>query len=145
MTAVVQHTQPTTSGPRSRFATIAPEFQTRGVTEETQRKEGARGQGQCQTSDVLFFGGRSQAIASHHARNVAQVSGWGPYCQASVGFLLLPVAPSVSCLSVNALHTRSSKLPPPSTISRCLPLSTTRLCLLPNPHPQHVEYHRENG
>ena len=35
----------------------------------------------------------------------AQVSGWGAYCQASVGFLLLPVAPSVSCSSVDALHT----------------------------------------
>ena len=63
----------------------------------------------------------------------AKVSGWGVYCQASVGFrrlpsasccfLLLPVAPSVSCSSVDALQTRSSKLPPSSTVSYCLLLS----------------------
>ena len=54
---------------------------------------------------------------------VSQVSGWGAYCQASVGFLLLPVAPGVSCLSVDALHTRSSKLPLSPNVSQCLPMS----------------------
>ena len=67
-----------------------------------------------------------------------QVSGWGVYCQASVGFLLLPVAPSVSCPCVDTRLTRSSKLPPSHAVSRCLPMSTTRLSLLPNPHPQFV-------
>ena len=52
-----------------------------------------------------------------------KVSGWGAYCQASVGFLLLPVAPSVSCPSVDALQTRSSNLPLSPAVSRCLPLS----------------------
>ena len=55
--------------------------------------------------------------------NAPKVCGWGVYCQASCCFLLLPVAPSVSCSSVDALQPRSSKLPPSSTVSRCLPLS----------------------
>ena len=40
-------------------------------------------------------------------------------------FLLLPVAPSVFCPCLDALHTRSSKLPPSPAVSRCLPMSTT--------------------
>ena len=64
------------------------------------------------------------------AVELQQVSGWGvyrlvvqgAYCQASVGFLLLPAAPSVSCPCLDALHTRSSKLPPsPSVSFRLLP------------------------
>ena len=65
--------------------------------------------------------------------DITKVSGWGAYCQASCCFLLLPVAPccslllpvapSVSCSSVDALLTRSSKFPPSSTVSCCLPLS----------------------
>ena len=51
-------------------------------------------------------------------------------------FLLLPVASSVSCSYVNALCTRSSKFPPSPAVSYCLPLSRTRLSLLPNPHPK---------
>ena len=34
-----------------------------------------------------------------------KVSGWRAYGQASVGFVLLPIAPNVSCSSVDALHT----------------------------------------
>ena len=55
----------------------------------------------------------------------------------SIGFLLLHVAPSVSCSCVDALRTRSSKLPPSPSVSRFLPVSTTRPSLLPNPLPQH--------
>ena len=51
-------------------------------------------------------------------------------------FLLLHVAPSVSRSCLDAPYTRSSKLPPSPAVSYCLPLSTTRLSLLPNPHPQ---------
>ena len=68
-----------------------------------------------------------------------KVSGWGVYCQASVGFLLLPVAPGVSCLSVDVLQTRSSRLPPSPAVSCRLPISTTRLSFLPNPHSKHFE------
>ena len=67
---------------------------------------------------------------------VTRVSGWGVYCQASVGFLLLPVAPSVSCSFVDALLTRSSKLPPSPAFSQCPPMSTTCLSFLPNHNPQ---------
>jgi hypothetical protein len=42
-------------------------------------------------------------------------------------FLLLPVAASVSCSRLDALYTRSSKLPPSPAVSYCLPMSTTRL------------------
>ena len=51
-------------------------------------------------------------------------------------FLLLPIAPSVSCSCLDALNTRSSKLPLSPTASRCLPLSATRLSLLLNPNPK---------
>ena len=51
-------------------------------------------------------------------------------------FLLLPIAPSVSCPCLDALYIRSSKLLPSHTVSRYLPTSTTRLSLLPNPHPK---------
>jgi len=61
-----------------------------------------------------------------------QVSGWGVYCD---NFLLLPIAPSVSCSCLDALYTRSSKLLPSPAVSYCLPMSTTRLSLLPNLHP----------
>ena len=43
-----------------------------------------------------------------------QVSGWGVYCQASVDFLLLDVAPSASCSCLDAPNTHpaaTSKLP----------------------------------
>ena len=60
----------------------------------------------------------------------------GEYIAAtSYCFLLLPVAPSVSCSWLDASNTRSSKLPPSPAVSHCLPLSATRLSLLPNPHP----------
>ena len=51
-------------------------------------------------------------------------------------FLLLPIAPSVSCSWLDALNTPSSKLPLSPAVSRCLPLSATCLSLLPNPHPE---------
>ena len=60
----------------------------------------------------------------------------GEYTAAtSYYFLLLPVAPSVSCSWLDALNTPSSKLPLSPSVSYCLPMSTTRLSLLPNPHP----------
>ena len=62
----------------------------------------------------------------------------GEYTAAtSCCFLLLPVAPSVSYSWLDAPSTRSSKLPPSPAVSYCLSMSTTRLSLLPNPHPQH--------
>ena len=51
-------------------------------------------------------------------------------------FLLLPVASSVSCACLYALYTRSSKLPPSPAVSRCLPMPTTGLSLLPDHNPQ---------
>ena len=47
-----------------------------------------------------------------------------------------PIAPSVSCSCLDALNTPSSKLPLSPAVSRCLPLSATRLSLLLNPHPK---------
>ena len=55
---------------------------------------------------------------------VPKVSGWGVCC---CDFLLLPVAPSVSCSCPDAPRTRSSELPPSPAVSYCLPPSTTRL------------------
>ena len=67
-----------------------------------------------------------------------KVSGWGEYCQASVGFLLLPVAPGVSFSSTDNLRTLRDinfrLLPLSPAVSYCLPMSTTRLSFLPNPH-----------
>ena len=60
-------------------------------------------------------------------------------------FLSLPVAPSVSCSCLDAPYTRSSKLPPSPAVSYRLPMSTTRLSLLPNPHPKTEEDFREAG
>ena len=61
----------------------------------------------------------------------------GEYTAAtSCCFLLLPITPSVSCSCLDALNTRSSRLPPSPAVSHCLPLSTTRLSLLLNRHPQ---------
>ena len=53
------------------------------------------------------------------ARHVvlSQVCGWGVYCY---DFLLLPIAPSVSCSCVDALNTPSSKPPLSPTVSRFL-------------------------
>ena len=84
----------------------------------------------------LVFRKCEEMIVLSAATARSKVSGWGAYCEASSGFLLLPVAPSVSCSSVDTLHTRSSNLPPSSTVSRCLSMSTTRLSLLPDPNPK---------
>ena len=54
----------------------------------------------------------------------AQVCGWGVCC---CNFLLILVAPSVSCSCLDAPYTRSSKLPPSPAVSYCFPMSTTRL------------------
>ena len=62
--------------------------------------------------------------------------------------MLLPVAPGVSCLSVDALQTRSSKLPPSPAVSRCLPLSPNvynRSKFNPNPHPQLLQINGDLG
>jgi len=71
-------------------------------------------------------------------QNVIQVSGWGVYVllRLPIPSLLLPIAPSVSCSCLYALYARSSKLPPSPSVSHCLPMSTTRLSLLLNFHPQ---------
>ena len=58
-------------------------------------------------------------------------------------FLLLPIAPSVSCSCLDALNTPSSKLPLSPNVFHCLPLSATRLSLLLNPHPKRSRQ-REN-
>ena len=69
----------------------------------------------------------------------AEVRGWGVYC---CDFLLLPGAPSVSCLCLDAQHTRSSKLPPSPSVSHCLPMSTTRLSYTPfTPQPPSRDTH----
>ena len=52
------------------------------------------------------------------------------------------MAPEHSCL--DALNTRRSIHPPSSVASYCIPLCTTRLSLLPNPHPQDNEEAEEN-
>ena len=66
------------------------------------------------------------------------VVGWGVYCH---DFRRLPITSCcsvrVSCPCVDTRLTRRSKLPPSPAVSRCLPMSTTRLSFLPNPHPQH--------
>ena len=54
----------------------------------------------------------------------------------SYDFLLHPMAPSVCCPCMDALLTRSSKLPPSPAFPRRLPLSTSRLSLLPNHRPK---------
>ena len=52
-------------------------------------------------------------------------------------YLLLPVAPSVSCPCVDArLTLRDINFHRLLAVSRRLPMSTTRLTLLPNPHPK---------
>ena len=66
--------------------------------------------------------------------DLPKVSGWGVYCY---DFLLLPIAPSVSCSCVDALNTPNSELPPSPAVSRRLPLSAIRLSLLLNHHPKH--------
>jgi hypothetical protein len=48
---------------------------------------------------------------------ISQVCGWGVYCY---DFLVLPIAPSVSCSCVDALNTPSSILPPSPSVSRFL-------------------------
>ena len=66
---------------------------------------------------------------------------------ASCCFLLLPVASCCflllrSCLLLvcrRSTHTPRHELPPSPAVSRCLPMSTTRLSLLPNHHPK-VKY-----
>ena len=58
------------------------------------------------------------------AHQNAKVSGWGACCQASVGFPLLPVAPSVPCPCRDALiHVAAIfRLPRSPTVSRFLQL-----------------------
>ena len=75
-------------------------------------------------------------------RTVAKVSGWGVYCQASFDFMCLLACPA-PC--VDALHARRSILSPSSVVSYCLPyclpMSTTRLSLLPNHrHPKFEDF-----
>ena len=50
-------------------------------------------------------------------------------------FLWLPNAPSVSCPCSDPRIAPSSILPPSASVCLCLPPSTARLTLLPNPHP----------
>ena len=59
------------------------------------------------------------ALCTTHenTRAAAKVCGWGAYC---CDFLLLPIAPSVSCSCVDALNTPSSKLQLSPTVSRFL-------------------------
>ena len=51
------------------------------------------------------------------AQEALKVCGWGVYC---CDFLLLPVAPSVSCSCLDALNTPSSKLSLSPSVSRFL-------------------------
>ena len=62
---------------------------------------------------ALQGGGASVAAALRQAK----VCGWGVYC---CDFLLLSLAPSVSCSCLDAQHTPSSKLALSSTVSRFL-------------------------
>ena len=100
-----------------------------------------------ETYEAISQGGASvvlvEATLSHkssvRADKLSKVSGWGVYCYDFLllhDFLLLPIAPSVSCSCSDALNTPSSELPLSPAVSLRLPMSTTRLTLLLNPSPQ---------
>ena len=64
--------------------------------------------------------------------DASKVSDWGVCCY---DLHRLPIASGGSFSCLDALRTRSSKLPMSPSVFLRLPMSITRLSLLPNPHP----------
>ena len=88
---------------------------------------------------VLFGKQEYECLKEPDIKNT-KVSGWGVCCH---DFRRLPIASCrsvrVSCPCVDALIHEAvnfHRLLPSPNVSRCLPMSTTRLSLLPNPHPK---------